>query len=280
MKQKFMGIIGCGNMGEAILAGWESKFKIVSEKDGNRRRYIQKKYKIEVFKDNKRVIQSADIIIIAVKPQDIDEVLNDIRNQTIIPLPFVPLRQAHPETRNQKLIISIAAGISTAYIERIIGQNPRVIRVMPNLAIKVKEGISCICKGRYAKLGDLLIAEKIFSKLGKTIILPERYLDIITAISGSGPGYIYFFLETIQNVAESLGLPKNITHNLVIQTAKGAIDLAISSKESLEFLRKCVTSKGGTTQAAIEFMERKNFDKIIESAIKRAFERAKELSKR
>jgi len=266
MKKKSFGIVGCGNMGEAILSGLGPKSIFVSEKDSNRRRYIQKRYKISVFRDNREVIENSDVIIIAVKPQDIDGVLFDIRSHK-------------PEAISQKLIISIAAGIPTSYIERRIGQNQRVIRVMPNLAIKVKEGVCCLSKGRYAKSDDLLIAKEIFSKLGKTIILPEKYLDIITAISGSGPGYIYFFLEAMEESAESLGVPKKIIRDLIIQTAKGAVELAVNSKESLEFLRRCVSSKGGTTEAAIKFMKGKKFDKIVKMAIKRAFRRAKDLSK-
>jgi len=264
--KRTIGIIGCGNMGEAIL-NQKSKIKnqkfIFSEKDNKRRIYIQKKYHIPGFKDNKEVIRLSDVIIIAVKPQDIDEILAQIRNNLT----------------HRLVVISIAAGVTTGYIEKRIGSGLAVIRVMPNLAARVAEGMSVLCKGRFAKKRDLNLTEKIFQTMGKTLIMQERYLNAVTAISGSGPAYFYYFIQALIAAGCKLGMNSRQAEVLVKQTALGAIRLLEESRLSPQALMDLVTSKRGTTEAALKIFKQKGLVQTIQKAVFAANKRAEELSK-
>lgn len=259
-----IGIIGCGNMGEALI---NQKF-IFSERNRKRRNYIQRKYHIPVFKDNRELIKLSDIIIIAVKPQDIDQLLEEIRDNL----------SERQRTKRQLLIISIAAGITTGYIEKRLRRGACVIRVMPNIAVKVGEGMSVISRGRFVKSGQLSLARRIFAAAGKTLIIDEKFLNAATAISGSGPAYFYYFIQALIKGASNLGLTQRQAQNLVEQTAKGAIDLLLKSTNlSAQTLQERVTSKKGTTEAALNIFKKRRLDKIIEQGIFAAYKRTKEL---
>lgn len=260
-----IGIIGCGNMGQALIKGLKKKGQgsrlLIFDKDKRKLSSIKKTYRIKTAKSLEDLVSASKIIIIAVKPQDVSGVL-------------ATLRKAH----SSQLIISIAAGITTAFIEKRIGARVRVIRAMPNLAAKVSMGICALAKGRRATKADLAKTQNIFKSVGSCIVLSEKQIDAATAISGSGPGYIYYFLYCLQSAATKLGFSKEIARSLTFQTAKGAVTL-LSSKDDFLKLVNQVASKGGTTQAALKFLEKKKFKAAIEGATKAAKERAKKLSK-
>ncbi|MDP8211822.1 MAG: pyrroline-5-carboxylate reductase [Candidatus Zapsychrus exili] len=253
--------IGAGNMGEAILSKVVKDFRVsVFEKDKQRLRFLKRRYPVKV-PDLKITVMEADIIILAVKPQNFNEVLKNIKEYIT----------------KDKLVISIAAGVTAKFIEQRLG-NARVVRTMPNLPAKVGEAITAISKGKFAKVSDVKIATKIFNLIGKTIVVDEKWIDSVTAVSGSGPAYVFLFVEWLISSAKSLGFKENQARDLAYQTLKGSVKLLDETKEKPEVLRKKVTSKGGTTEAALRILFKAKINKTFEKAIKKAKSRAKELS--
>ena len=261
MKTK-IGIIGGGNMGTAILAGIGRKFTLrVCEQDAKRAGSLKRRFGVKVA-DLTTVAAESRIIILAVKPQNFDEVLAALRGRI----------------RQDQLIISIAAGITCRYIEQRLGK-VRVVRTMPNLPAQVGEAMTGICRGKSATTADIKTAQQIFSCIGKTVVVDEHLMDAITAVSGSGPGYIFYFAECLEKAARSLGLNPMMARELVTQTLKGSARLLEQSGEGADVLRGRVTSKGGTTQAALAVLEKNKTEKIVGQALAAAKKRAKELSK-
>jgi len=260
-----IGIIGCGNIGRALIKGLRRGVKgsrlLAYDRDRTKLAGAKRAYKIKAAKNLEELILSSQTIIIAVKPQDINSVLGVLQKKY-----------------SNQLIISIAAGISTSFIQKKIAKRARIVRVMPNLAAKISMSISAIAKGKFATSFDLIKARNIFKNVGSCIILHERQIDAATAISGSGPGYIYYFLHCLQMAATKLGFSKKIAKLLTFHTAKGAVNLLSETDDFLKVVNQ-VASKGGTTQAALKFLERKKFKAIIEGATKKAGQRAKELAK-
>lgn len=264
---KRIAFIGCGNIGEALLKGLLKRglFKreaiIASEIRGSRRNYIKRIYRIAVTSSNNEAARRSDILILAVKPQDIPAVLKELG----------------PAIKT-KLIISIAAGISAGFIRKKTAAR-RIIRVMPNTPALIGCGITAISAASGASPADVKVADKIFSCAGEVVHLKERYLDAVTAVSGSGPAYFFLLMEAMIEVAVSCGLSKDIAKRLVEQTAFGAVNLQHKSRTHPSVLRRKVTSKGGTTEAALRVFKKRRFKKLVEKAIKAAARRSKELSK-
>jgi pyrroline-5-carboxylate reductase len=273
MEELILGIVGFGNMGSAIYERIKEfgVFK-VSDKDISKISQLARENIADRLKD---LADQCDIIILAVKPQDFEGVLNEIKGQV-----------------KGKLIISIAAGITTAYIEKFLGQ-VRVIRVMPNMPAKIGEGISCLCKGSFASAADLEFSERLFKELGKTLILEENMMDAATAISGSGPGLFYdsisgkpsgewiayaneYFTPGLIKAARSLGFSDEQAELLSATTSKGSLSLMDVTGLSPQQLCGQVTSKGGTTEAGLEVLHKGG---SLQEAVKAAYRRAAELSR-
>jgi len=259
-------------MGSAIAEHIKSKYGVLAfDNDTNKTKNLSG---IKVATDNIDLLKNSDTVILAVKPQDFEVVLNEIKDYA-----------------KDKLIISIAAGKKTKYIERVLGK-ARVVRGMPNLPAKVGRGMICLCKGRYAKKNDLDIAKQLFGKLGKVLILKEKMMDASTAISGSGPGYFYYKLEgksidEIKNIthtfassltasAQEIGFSYLIARTLAETTTRGSIAYLEETKLSSAEAKKQVVSKGGTTAAGLEVLRRGG---SLTEAVKAALKRAEELSK-
>jgi len=263
-----IGFIGCGNMGEALIKGLLDK-RIVSNgkilaSDARpaRRRYIQKRYKIKVVSSNKVIVKESDIIILAVKPQNIGEVLSGICN----------------DVTADKLIISIAAGIKIKHIQQNL-RDVRVIRVMPNTPALIGAGITAICRSKSAGERDYNLAKKIFGAVGSVIEVNENLMDVITATSGSGPAYFFLLIDAMVKAARSSGLSQKVSEQLVLNTAYGASLLALKSRKPMAQLIKKVASKGGTTEAALKVFNKRRFQNIVKEAIDAAAKRSRELSK-
>lgn len=269
MINKKVGIIGCGNMGEALLGRLigvmeKSTSIMVSELDAGRRDYLQDKYKMIIGIDNNKVVKFADVIILAVKPTDFEDLLK---------------REVCCGVSKGKLVISIAAGITTKYIESIIGQDIPVIRAMPNMGAMIGHAITSLSAGSAVKEEEMSLAKEIFSIIGDVVEIDEKLVDAVTAISGSGPAYFFYFVESLYEAAQDLKLPGEVAKKLVMKTALGSVQLLYDLKEEPSALRKKVTSKGGTTEAAFKVLERKKVKNIIKDAVKKACKRSKELSK-
>jgi pyrroline-5-carboxylate reductase len=270
MTDKKIGIIGCGNMGEAILSRLSAVLEksvsiMVSEFDAKRRDYIQSKYKIIVEIDNNEVVKFADVIILAVKPKDLDAILKT---------------EVCCGASKDKLIISIAAGITTKYIENIVGKDIPVIRAMPNMAAAIGESISSISAGSAAERADIELARNIFLTIGDVVEVDEKLVDAVTAISGSGPAYFFYMMEALIKAGCDAGLKEDIARKLVLKTALGSAKLLEILKEDPAALRSKVTSRGGTTEAAIKVFDSKKLRSIIKDAVSAARKRSKELQKR
>lgn len=269
MIDKKIGIIGCGNMGEALLKGLsrvleKSTSLMVSEFDSKKREYIQSKYKIIVEIDNNELVKFADVIILAIKPKDFENLL---KNEVCCGV------------SKNKLLISIAAGITTKYIESIVGKDIPVIRAMPNMAAAIGEAITSISAGERAEPEDMKLAKEIFLTIGDVVEVDEDKVDAVTAISGSGPAYFFYLVESLIDAAVKSGLDETIAKRLVLKTALGSAKLLEALKEDPLDLRAKVTSKGGTTEAAMKIFEAKKFKDTVKAAVQAALKRSKELSK-
>jgi len=247
------GLVRSGLVKRSMLFGLDA--------DLNKCRIAKKRLGISIAGSIKEISSRADIILIAVKPQDINPVLNGL---------------AHYD--KGRLIISIAAGIKTARIEKTLGGRPRIVRAMPNTPAIVGEGISAVCKGRYAAAKDLKAAVEIFSSVGETVNINEEYFDLVTAVSGSGPAYFFYLKEALIEAALRLGMDKSTARKLVSKTAFGAAKLLMESGCGPEDLRRRVTSKGGTTEQAIRIFDRAGMKKTIVKAVMAAAKRSRELS--
>jgi pyrroline-5-carboxylate reductase len=241
-----IGIIGAGNMGMAIASRIKTKA------------LLSDKYKR--ISDNVTVAKRSSVIILAVKPQDIKEVLKEIK-------PYV----------RRKLIISIAAGVTTPSIEKALEGKVRVIRVMPNMPAMAGKGISAIAAGKFAKAGDFKIAFKIFSKVGEAVRVKESMMDAVTAVSGSGPAYYFLFTHLLAKAGEANGLGKDLAMKLARATFIGAAETAARNNLSMEEFVKKVASKGGTTEAALKIFELEKLGAIVKKAVKAAASRSMKL---
>ncbi len=259
-----IGIIGGGNMGQAIASRICKKYKVlVCEKDSTKQDQLKRKLHLPV-KDLDAVVCQSKIIILAVKPQDFDVVLAEVKGNI---------------TKNQ-LVISIAAGITTSYIEKSLGDEIRVVRTMPNMPAQIGEGITAVCRGKSATSQDVKLTAQIFTFIGKTVIVDENLIDAITAVSGSGPAYVFLVVECLLRAAQTLGLNESITQELVNTTVLGSVHLLNQSKEDAAQLRAKVTSKGGTTQAAMDVFFAHKIEEIFAEALQAARKRAEELAKK
>lgn len=262
-----IGIIGCGNMGEAILRAiitknyTSRKNILVSDKDQKKVQAARLRYKASIASSNSELFKKCDVIILAIKPQDLGAVVQDIVTSL-----------------KKKLVISICAGITTKRLERCLGKIA-VVRVMPNMPAQISQGVSAISLGKYAREKDKKVAISIFSCVGEVVEVKEQLLDAVTAISGSGPAYFFYLVENLIYAAVDLGIPHTIARRLAIKTALGSAMLLNQSKENPQALRKQVTSKGGTTEAAFKVFKRRALDRLLRRALRAAAKRSRELQK-
>jgi len=264
-----IGFIGAGNMANALIKGliksgiYLSEQLAASDNDRQKLRDVSDRFGIRCFNSNKELAQEYRIIVLSVKPQVIRDVLKEIKN----------------EITDTHLVISIAAGIPIKMIYSVIGRDIPIIRVMPNTPALIQRGISVLAAGGTATSHHLDTAKKIFDAVGKPIVLSEEMMDSVTALSGSGPGFIFRIMESFAAAGEKLGFDRDTALLLVTQTFLGASHLADESGLPLSQLREMVTSPGGTTAAGLAILEKKGISEVIEAAIKAARDRSIELGK-
>lgn len=261
MRKLKIGIIGCGNMGEAIIKAVASRRTSVASYDVDKKKLksVSKKYKSKATSSSADLVKGCDIIILAVKPQNIDTVLKEIRNDIT---PY-------------KLLISIAAGVKTSSIERKITKRVGVVRAMPNMPAIIQAGVSAVARGRFATDKDLVVAEELFKNMGEVVEVEEDFMDAVTAISGSGPAYFFYLAEVLIKMGRALGLKDEVARKLAIETALGSAKVLKETKLNPEVLRAKVTSRGGTTEAAFKEFVKGGLEEILKKGIMKAFERAK-----
>ncbi len=261
-----IGIIGGGNMGEALAKGLLKNEKkiIICEISKERREYLKKEFDVEITGNLHELLKKSEIIIFAVKPQVIDKVLEDVKNSKI--------------EITDKLFISIAAGVKIEKFEKYLGKDKKIIRVMPNTCAFVLESMSALSPNKNVKKEELEKALNIFNSIGETVVVEENYLDAITGLSGSGPGFIALIFEAFSDAGVNVGLPRDIVNKLILQTFYGTIKLIKETGKSFIDIKNMVTSPGGTTIAGIHELEKGGLKGIIMNCIKRATDRSKELS--
>ncbi|MEE9294859.1 MAG: pyrroline-5-carboxylate reductase [Phycisphaerae bacterium] len=266
-----IGVIGAGNAAEGIVHGLLRNSVLLDDRiiaadpNPDRRKVFQNRFNITVTDDNRHLVQKSYILILAVKPQIHKEVIAAVADLV----------------REDHVIVSIMAGVSTVSIEEQLSHiQPRVVRVMPNLAMHVGAGMAGVHPGRWASEADLLRAQRIFDAGGKSVhIADEALLDAVTAISGTGPAYFYFFTEAIIEAGKRAGLPPRQAELLAKQSCLGAGRMLLETNDTPAALRDKVSSPGGTTEAALQSMGRNGvFDHIVE-AVLAAFKRSRELGR-
>ena len=259
-----IGFIGGGNMAEAMIKGMTSrdmKDILVSDPRNERRQYLQENFGIETTGSNKEVASSCNIIILAVKPQNMETVVSEI-SETVT---------------GEKTVVSIAAGITLDYLSSRL-KTEKLIRVMPNTPALVQEGMSVMSLCECFSGRDIALVREILMSVGKVITLPEKYMDAVTAVSGSGPAFIALFIEAMIEGGIKSGLNNDDALTLAVQTLAGASKLLDSGMSPLK-LREMVTSPGGTTEAGLKIFDEKGFKGIVSDAVEAAKNRAGELGK-
>ena len=260
-----LGFIGCGEMASAIIkgildTGFMHTIDIHATTHTDKSASTKSKdLKIKVITNNKEVAKESDIIVLATKPKQIEEVLTEIKDEV-----------------NGKLIISIAAGVSTEKIEKIVDKSP-VIRVMPNTPMLVSEGMCGICSGKLATKENEEFVTNMLSSVGKVVCVSEDQIDIVTAISGSGPAFFYQIFEDIAQAGAKLGLDYEKALELAVQTAIGSAKMTINRKTSMTDLISSVATKGGCTEVGINTMHNLNSAKLFDEVVKNTAKKAHEL---
>ncbi|MBD0690525.1 pyrroline-5-carboxylate reductase [Streptomyces sp. CBMA123] len=258
--------LGTGKIGEALLsgllrAGTDPSDVLVTARRPERAAELADRYGV-VAVSNAEAAKLADTLILAVKPQDMGSLLEELA----------------PHISPDRLVISAAAGVPTAWFEERLAAGTPVVRVMPNTPVLVDEGMSVISGGSHAREEHLARAEEIFSSVGKALRLPESQQDAATALSGSGPAYFYFLVEAMTDAGILLGLPRQVAHDLIVQSAIGASVMLRDSGEHPVKLREAVTSPAGTTIAAIRELENHGVRAALLGALEAARDRSRELA--
>lgn len=268
MKVDNLLFLGGGRMAEALINGIltaqlaEGGQICAVDPDLQRREILSSQYGINTEESAQNALSQDTLIIIAVKPQIVGVVLENLKKK---------LDSSH-------LLISIAAGVTLSFMEKKIeGSGARVIRVMPNTPALIQEGASALSPGKNVTKEEMDIAFHIFEAVGKAVVMDEDYLDAVTGLSGSGPAYVFSFLEALIDAGVMVGLPRNHAETLVMQTVLGSVKLAMAGNDHPAHLRAMVTSPGGTTIAGLHEMERAGFQGIIMDAVEAATLRSKEL---
>ncbi|OQA29308.1 MAG: Pyrroline-5-carboxylate reductase [Verrucomicrobia bacterium ADurb.Bin345] len=268
MKKTRIVFLGAGNMAEALVRGVlrgrivKPAEVVVTDVRSERLRHFRKKYKVCGEQDNRNAVRRANVVVLSVKPQQFGELLAEIC--TALP--------------KRTLVLSIAAGIRTVRIEKALGKGTRVVRAMPNTPALVGAGIAGLCRGRWATDADMACAETILGAVGMTVRVREADMDAVTALSGSGPAYVFYFVEAMLEAARKLRMDAGTARKLIQETFRGAAHLLAETGEHPAVLRERVTSKGGTTAAALDRLRAHKVGDGIKAAVLAAHRRSKELS--
>jgi len=259
-------VVGAGKIGEVLLsglvrAGWPVDRLIATTRRPDRGRELTERYGVRVL-PNEAAAAEADVLAVAVKPQDAEALMVDLG----------------PKVPTGKLVISLCAGLPTSFFARFLSPGTPVVRVMTNTPALVDEAMTAISAGPHATAAHLALAEELFSPLGRTLRLPESQQDAVTALSGSGPAYFFYLVEAMTDAGILLGLPRQVAHDLIVQTAIGSAIMLRESGEHPVKLREAVTSPAGTTIAAIRELENHAVRAALLAALEAARDRAEAIA--
>lgn len=269
LKKQKIAVIGAGHMAGAMIGGMvrsklvPAKSIVAARRNAEALTELQRKWGVRTSTDNRKAVEGADIVILAVKPQMAKKVLEELAGTV----------------RRDQLVISVMAGVPTAAISRALKVDGPVVRAMPNTPCLVDAGATAICAGAHAKEKDLARAEAVFASIGLCVTLPETAMDAVTGLSGSGPVYIYMAIEAMIDGGVKMGIPRAIAAKLAAQTVFGAAKLVIETGKHPAVLKDEVTTPGGTAINAIHVLESRGLRSVLIDGVVAASNRSAELSK-
>jgi len=273
LRSKKLGFIGGGNMAEAMIKGLlsasfvEPESIYVSDVVPDRLDFLHSEYKVNVVPENRELVEKSDILILAVKPQVVKKVIENIRD----------LMDA------KKLLVSVAAGVPISSILKVLknGQDRKynIVRTMPNTPALVQAGVTAIAAGENVSKVDIQIVHRLFEAVGKTVDVDEVHLDAVTGLSGSGPAYIFMIIEALSDAGVKMGLSRDVSNILTIQTIYGSAKLAWESQKHPGELKNMVTSPGGTTISGLHTLEAGGLRTTLMNAVESATKRSQELGR-
>ena len=273
MQETTVAILGCGSMGTAILTGMlhhginPTQVKVTAKRTESAEA-LAKKHKVTAYATeyqpnaNNLAVEGAQLVLLAVKPAYITEVLDQVSSVL----------------REDALIVSVAAGVTTETIEQHVPKGVAVVRAMPNTPALIGKGVTGISAGSRVSQEQLALVDELFSAVGKTLVIPEEQIDALSTISGSGPAYVFFFIEEFIKAAMALGFSQEEAYLMVSETFLGAAALLVKTQADPADLRRQVTSPNGTTMKAVAVMEEANLDELFIKATSAALARAKEIA--
>lgn len=268
MQADRIGFIGGGNMAVALIKGltrgtFPAERILVAEPRAAQRAILQERFGVATDTDNSAVVHACDLLILAVKPQMVAEVLSEVASAFTA----------------AKLLVSILAGVDTATLEKLFDGSPRVVRAMPNTPALVGAAATALTAGRFAGPDDLALVARLFESVGVVRVVAEKEMDAVTGLSGSGPAYVYTVIEALADGGVEQGLPRDIALVLAAQTVLGAARMVLESDEHPAVLRDRVCSPGGTTIAGVKALEEGGVRAALMDAVARAARRSKELGR-
>jgi pyrroline-5-carboxylate reductase len=262
-----LALIGAGKLGEALLSGiLSSQLVSASHVEATvahqpRADSLAEKYGIKAHTQNSRAVAGADLVLVALKPQQVRGFLHEVKKHL----------------RKDAVIISAAASVTTALIERELGHPARVIRAMPNTPCLIRQGMTALARGKHATDQDVATARRIFDSMGRSVVVDEKHLDAITGLSASGPAYVYMIIESLAEGGVKLGLPRELSTELCAQTLLGASAMVLATGEHPAKLKDVVTTPAGCTIDGLLELEEGGLRVTLIKAVVRAAERAKQL---
>ncbi|WP_208587120.1 pyrroline-5-carboxylate reductase [Gracilibacillus suaedae] len=268
LREKRIAFLGAGSMAEAIIAGMTAKQivpadRIIATNHSNNERLteLENKYGIRTSQSKKDVVSQSDIIILAMKPKDIQPAITEIKEYL----------------SESKIVVSLLAGISTLYMEQLIGLRNAVVRVMPNTSALIGQSATTITAGRYANFLTVRLIKQLMTSIGTTTIIEEEQMDAYTALAGSAPAFYYYMVEAMEQFVEEQGLHKETAKPLMAQTIKGVAEMLATTDDAPATLREKITSPGGTTEAGLQTLAQHKFQQAVIACLEQTTKRSKEL---
>lgn len=268
MNIQKIAFVGAGSIAEAVIAGLlhskvvtEEQMMVSNRSNTNRLTELHNLYGVTGTHNKEELITDADIVILAMKPKDIVEAITPLE----------------PYINNNQLIISLLAGVSTSSIAKLLNKNVPIIRAMPNTSASILKSATAISPSSHATEEHIQIATSLFQTVGVVSIVEEEQMHAVTALSGSGPAYVYYVVEAMEEAAKQLGLEEDVAKSLILQTVIGAAEMLKTNTKHPSVLRKEITSPGGTTEAGIEVLQSFEFQNALISCITKATKRSHEL---
>ena len=267
-KAATIAMIGSGQMGEALVGGWLAAKTVppgalvATDASAERRDLMKRRFGVRTGTDNREAAAGADVVVLAVKPQILDGVMKELSSALA-----------------GKLVLSIAAGVTIAHLAKLAPKGARVVRVMPNTPVLVRDGVSALSFGAGVTEKDQQLARRLFEAVGRAVVVEEKLMDAVTGLSGSGPAYVFLAIEALADGGVKMGLPRTVADLLAAQTVLGAARMVLETGEHPAKLKNNVASPGGTTIAGLHRLEQGGLRAALMAAVEAAAKRSEELGR-